>query len=48
MSVQTERDGAMTTITLNRPEAMNAANTELRDGLREAVEQAAANLTREP
>ena len=43
MSVQTERDGAVTTITLNRPEAMNAANTELRDGLREAVEQAAAD-----
>lgn len=33
----------MTTITLNRPEAMNAANTDLRDGLREAVEQAAAD-----
>lgn len=47
MSVLTERDGAVTTITLNRPEAMNAANTELRDGLREAVEQASADsLTR--
>jgi len=43
MSVQTERDGAVTTITLNRPEAMNAANVELRDGLREAVQQAAAD-----
>ena len=43
MSVLTERDGAVTTITLNRPEAMNAANTELRDGLRAAVEQAAAD-----
>ncbi|MDA0168582.1 enoyl-CoA hydratase-related protein [Solirubrobacter taibaiensis] len=43
MSVQIERDGAVTTITLNRPEAMNAANTDLRDGLREAVEQAAAD-----
>lgn len=43
MSVKTERDGAVTTITLNRPEAMNAANVELRDGLRQAVEAAAAD-----
>ncbi|MBE2320306.1 enoyl-CoA hydratase/isomerase family protein [Solirubrobacter sp. CPCC 204708] len=43
MSVLTERDGAVTTITLNRPEAMNAANTDLRDGLRQAVEEAAAD-----
>jgi 2-(1,2-epoxy-1,2-dihydrophenyl)acetyl-CoA isomerase len=43
MSVLTERDGAVTTITLNRPEAMNAADTQLRDGLREAVRQAAAD-----
>jgi 2-(1,2-epoxy-1,2-dihydrophenyl)acetyl-CoA isomerase len=43
MSVHTERDGAVTTITLNRPEAMNAANTDLRDGLRQAVQEAAAD-----
>jgi 2-(1,2-epoxy-1,2-dihydrophenyl)acetyl-CoA isomerase len=43
MSVLTERDGAVTTITLNRPEAMNAADTTLRDGLRDAVEQVRAD-----
>jgi 2-(1,2-epoxy-1,2-dihydrophenyl)acetyl-CoA isomerase len=43
MTVQLERNGAVSTITLNRPEAMNAANTELRDGLRQAVEESAAD-----
>ena len=43
MTVQVERNGAVCTITLNRPEAMNAANAELRDELRQAVEQSAAD-----
>ncbi|MDA0179915.1 enoyl-CoA hydratase-related protein [Solirubrobacter phytolaccae] len=43
MTVQVERNGAVCTITLNRPEAMNAANTELRDELRQAVEESAAD-----
>lgn len=43
MTVQLERNGAVSTITLNRPEAMNAANSELRDELRQAVEQSAAD-----
>ena len=43
MTVQLERNGAVSTITLNRPEAMNAANAALRDELLEAVEQAAAD-----
>ncbi|RKQ85009.1 2-(1,2-epoxy-1,2-dihydrophenyl)acetyl-CoA isomerase [Solirubrobacter pauli] len=43
MTVQLERNGAVCTITLNRPEAMNAANTELRDELRQAVEESAAD-----
>jgi len=43
MTVQVERSGAVCTITLNRPEAMNAANRELRDELRQAVEESAAD-----
>ena len=43
MTVQVERNGAVSTITLNRPEAMNAANRELRDELRQAVEESAAD-----
>ena len=43
MTVQVERNGAVCTITLNRPEAMNAANTELRNELRQAVEESAAD-----
>lgn len=43
MTVQVERRGAVTTITLNRPEAMNAANVELRDELRRAVQETAAD-----
>ena len=40
--VLTERDGAVLTITLNRPEVFNAFNAALHAGLRDALEQAAA------
>ena len=39
--VLTERDGAVLTITLNRPEVFNAFNAALHAGLRDALEQAA-------
>jgi 2-(1,2-epoxy-1,2-dihydrophenyl)acetyl-CoA isomerase len=41
MSVQVERRGAVSTITLDRPQAMNAVNAELGDALKQAVEEAA-------
>ena len=40
------RDGHVTTLELQRPERRNALNTELVEGLREAVEQAAAEDVR--
>jgi len=40
--VLTERDGAVLTITLNRPEVFNAFNAALHAALREALEEAAA------
>ena len=40
--VLTERDGAVLTITLNRPEVFNAFNTALHAKLRAALEEAAA------
>jgi 2-(1,2-epoxy-1,2-dihydrophenyl)acetyl-CoA isomerase len=43
MTVQVERRGAVTTITLDRPQAMNAVNAELGDALKQAVEEAAAD-----
>jgi 2-(1,2-epoxy-1,2-dihydrophenyl)acetyl-CoA isomerase len=39
--VLTERDGAVLTITLNRPEVFNAFNAALHAALREALEEAA-------
>ena len=39
--VLTARDGAVLTITLNRPEVYNAINREMHDGLAAALEQAA-------
>jgi 2-(1,2-epoxy-1,2-dihydrophenyl)acetyl-CoA isomerase len=41
MTVQVQRRGAVTTIVLDRPDAMNAVNPELGAALREAVEEAA-------
>jgi len=43
MTVQVERRGAVATITLDRPQAMNAVNAELGDALKAAVEQAAGD-----
>ena len=40
--VLTERDGAVLTITLNRPEVFNAFNAALHAALRDALEQAAS------
>jgi 2-(1,2-epoxy-1,2-dihydrophenyl)acetyl-CoA isomerase len=44
--VLTERDGAVMTITLNRPEVFNAFNAALHAALREALEQAASSQIR--
>src|SRR4051794_2190608 len=41
MTVQVQRRGAVSTIILDRPQAMNAVNTDLGDALRAAVEDAA-------
>ncbi len=41
MTVQVQRRGAVSTIILDRPQAMNAVNTDLGDALRAAVEEAA-------
>jgi 2-(1,2-epoxy-1,2-dihydrophenyl)acetyl-CoA isomerase len=40
MTVKTERRGAVTTITLDRPDSMNAVNVELGDDLLRAVTEA--------
>ncbi|HEY2167931.1 MAG TPA: enoyl-CoA hydratase-related protein [Jatrophihabitantaceae bacterium] len=40
-----DRDGAVMTITLNRPEAMNALSVELKLALRSALDDAAADPT---
>jgi 2-(1,2-epoxy-1,2-dihydrophenyl)acetyl-CoA isomerase len=44
--VETSRDGAVLTITLNRPDAYNAFTTELHAALRAALEEAAAQDVR--
>ena len=41
MTVQVQRRGAVSTIILDRPQAMNAVNTDFGDALRAAVEEAA-------
>src|SRR3954453_18395130 len=41
MNVEIERRGGVTTLTLNRPEAMNAVDKDLGNELREAVQYAA-------
>src|SRR4051812_38562526 len=43
MTVQVQRRGAVTTIVLDRPEAMNAVDAKLGDALKQAVQQAAAD-----
>jgi 2-(1,2-epoxy-1,2-dihydrophenyl)acetyl-CoA isomerase len=43
MSVQVQRRGAVTTIVLDRPQAMNAVDTELGDELLAALQSAAAD-----
>ncbi len=40
--VETARDGGVLTITLNRPEVLNALNRAVHDGLREAYREARA------
>lgn len=42
-TVTTERTGGLATITLNRPEALNAFNVEMKLGLRAALEAAASD-----
>ena len=39
--VETSRDGAVLTITLNRPDVLNAFNTSMHAALRAALEEAA-------
>jgi len=41
--VESSRDGAVQTITLNRPDKLNAFTRAVHDGLREALEAAASN-----
>src|SRR3954465_5136158 len=41
MTVQVQRRGAVSTIILDRPQAMNAVNADLGDALKQAVERAA-------
>src|ERR1700712_794066 len=43
MTVKVERRGAVTTLTLDRPQAMNAADAQLTTELRDAVQAAAAD-----
>src|SRR6266508_3236183 len=45
-TVLTARDGAVLTITLNRPDVLNAFNAELHSALRSALEEAAAEDVR--
>ena len=44
--VETSRDGAVLTITLNRPEVLNAFNQAVHAGLRAALEDARADEIR--
>jgi 2-(1,2-epoxy-1,2-dihydrophenyl)acetyl-CoA isomerase len=44
--VETTRDGAVLTITLNRPDVLNALNAAVHAGLHDALEQAAADDVR--
>lgn len=44
-SVRYDRDGAMATITLNRPKSMNALTAEMKAALLDTLEQAAADVT---
>jgi 2-(1,2-epoxy-1,2-dihydrophenyl)acetyl-CoA isomerase len=44
--VETSREGAVLTITLNRPEVLNAVNREMHAGLREALRDAEADDVR--
>jgi 2-(1,2-epoxy-1,2-dihydrophenyl)acetyl-CoA isomerase len=43
MTVQVQRRGAVTTLVLDRPQAMNAVDAQLGDELKQAVEAAAAD-----
>lgn len=43
MAVRIERDGAVATITMDRPEALNAFNTEQLEALRDAVAEVAGD-----
>src|SRR3954465_12308783 len=43
MTVQVQRRGAVSTIILDRPQAMNAVNADLGDALKQAVEAAAGD-----
>ncbi len=45
MTVQVQRRGAVSTIVLDRPQAMNAVNVELADALKQAVEEAAGDAS---
>lgn len=44
--VEVSRDGAVLTITLNRPEVLNAINRAMHEGLRDALKQARADDVR--
>ncbi len=44
--VETSRDGAVLTITLNRPDVLNALNADVHAGLRTAFEEAASDQVR--
>jgi 2-(1,2-epoxy-1,2-dihydrophenyl)acetyl-CoA isomerase len=44
--VEVSRDGAVLTITLNRPDVLNAINRPMHEGLREALRQARAGEVR--
>lgn len=45
MAVRIERDGAVAVVTMSRPEALNAFNTEQLEALRDAVTEVAADKT---
>lgn len=45
MAVRIERDGAVAVVTMSRPEALNAFNTEQLEALRDAVAEVAADKT---
>ena len=44
--VEVSREGAVLTITLNRPDVLNAINREMHEGLRDALKQARADDVR--